>query len=297
MSDDVIIRELVGWGLDESSYRPRFLATSPAVLRATAIAGERTGYMQRDPILDAQPVGGFRALSEVLDRADLCLSMHGLRWTVAVVDLRCLVAFQRRLQFDDSLPRPSIPLAGDWAGLTALTFGPPRVPNCELSLASPHRAIVGSSDPNLQIRFSASSPVPALELDAGSPFLEVAEYQNRWFLRDGYHRAYFLLQANITQVPAVVIHARTPAELGNTHPWFFSNDILFGPQPPRVTDFIEPDLVAEYRRPRLYRTFQVTIEESFAPIVPQGRRPQGLQHTRMRSNRLGRPTPLPGSNK
>lgn len=269
MSDDVIIRELVGWGLDKSSYRPRFLATSPAVTRAAVIAGQRPDYTQSDPILHPQPTDASSALSEIIHRPDLYIEMHGLQWTVGIVDLRCLIAFQRRLLFDGTYPRPTIPLANDWPGLTALTFGPPITPSCNVSLPSHNCAILRSSNPNLQLRFSASSPVPALQLHAGSPFFEVTEYQNRWFLRDGYHRAYFLLQANITHVPAVVIRARTLAELGSAHPWFFSNDILFGPQPPRVTDFIEPGLIAEYKRPRLYKTFQVTIEESLEPIVPE----------------------------
>lgn len=296
MIDDVIIRELVGWGLDESPYHPEFLAGSQPVMRAAAIAGQRPDYTQCDPILHPQPIDASRALSEVIHRADLHIEMQSLQWAIGIVDLRCLIAFQRRLLFDDSHSRPIIPLANDWDGLTALTFGPPITPTCNVSLTNHNRAILRSSNPNLQLRFSASSPVPALRLHAGSPFFEVAEYQNRWFLRDGYHRAYFLLQANVTQVPAVVIHARTLAELGPTHPWFFSNDTLFGPQPPLVTDFIEPDLVTEYRRPRLYKTFQITIEESLEPIFPEDLTSREFQlQVETRPTQPRRPTLVPSS--
>jgi hypothetical protein len=269
MTEDVAVRELVGWDLDESPYRPKLAAISQTVIRAAAIAGQRPHYMQHDPILHPPPIDAAMALSEVIHRPDLHAEMHGLQWTIGIVDLRCLVAFQRRLLLDDTHPQPTIPLANDWPALTALTFGPPATPTCNVLLTNNNHATLQSPNPNLQLRFTASSTAPTLQLHTGSPFFEVAEYQNRWFLRDGYHRAYYLLQANITHVPAVVIHATTLTELGPIHPWFFPNDVLFGPQPPRVTDFLEPDLTVEYKRPRLYKTLRVTIEESLEPIFQQ----------------------------
>jgi hypothetical protein len=95
----------------------------------------------------------------------------------------------------------------------------------------------------------------------------VAQYRDRWFLRDGYHRAYDLLRANIFRVPAVIVYARTLDELGATQPWFFNEETLFSATPPRVLDFLDDALVLEYSRPLLVKTVSVTIEESLAPLA------------------------------
>ena len=115
--------------------------------------------------------------------------------------------------------------------------------------------------------FDASSPIA---IHAGSPFFEVAQYRERWFLRDGYHRAYSLLRAGVFRLPAVIVQARTLEELGATRPWFFPEEVLFSPTPPRVTDFLDDELVLEYDRIPLIKTLRVTVEEAFVPAVSSG---------------------------
>jgi hypothetical protein len=94
----------------------------------------------------------------------------------------------------------------------------------------------------------------------------VAEFRRRWFLRDGYHRAYRLLRAGVHHVPVVVIRARTMDELGATQSWFFDEEQLFSPCPPRVMDFLSDDLVLRYQRQRFRKTIRIIIEESLQPI-------------------------------
>ena len=86
---------------------------------------------------------------------------------------------------------------------------------------------------------------------AGSPFFEVALYRDRWFLRDGYHRAYALLKAGIFKLPAVIVQARTRAELGAVQPWFFSEEtLLFVLSTARhLADFLNDALTLDYDRP------------------------------------------------
>jgi hypothetical protein len=129
--------------------------------------------------------------------------------------------------------------------------------------------VLTSNDPNLQLRPSADPSAPFL-VHAGSPFFEVAQYRGRWFLRDGYHRAYRLLRAGVVQVPAIIVRARSLDELGATRPWFFREEILLSPKPPRVLDFLDDALVLQYERPPLIKTFRVTIEESLEPAHPSG---------------------------
>ena len=105
----------------------------------------------------------------------------------------------------------------------------------------------------------------ALVPNCGSPFIEVACYLGRWFLRDGYHRAYRLLRHNITTIPAIVIQAHSIAQLGAVKPWFFDEPTIFSDTPPLVTDFLNDRLTLQYTRPSLIKTIRVTIETSMEP--------------------------------
>ncbi len=105
-----------------------------------------------------------------------------------------------------------------------------------------------------------------LSLYGGSPFFEVAGFRGRWFLRDGYHRAYHLLQAGVDCVPAVVIYARSMEELGATAPWFFNEEQLFSDRPPQVTDFLDDTMILHYERTALRKVIRIRIEESLEPF-------------------------------
>jgi hypothetical protein len=193
--------------------------------------------------------------------------MKGLDWSIGIVDLRLLIAFQRRLIFDDHFSHAESLAGDDWPALVALAFGPP-IPITYHKLASNDSELVlQSENPNLQIRASDKHDHEPFRLHGGSPFFEVAEYSGRWFLRDGYHRAFRLMRAGVMHCPAIIVRARTLAELGASQPWFFSEGTLFSSHPPRVTDFLDHELTIEYSRPRLSKTLRITIQESIEPAT------------------------------
>ncbi len=188
---------------------------------------------------------------------------------LGVVDLRRVLAFQRSLGFTAALKTRPIPRQDDWSQLISLALGLQRGTEYRLAL---NKSDIGeldftlhSSNPDLQLRLSlngGSGSESPLVLHGGSPFFEVAEFRGRWFLRDGYHRAYRLLRAGVHQMPAVVIRARSLEELGATDPWFFSEDVLFSERPPRVVDFLDESLVLRYERTALRKVIRIRIEES-----------------------------------
>jgi hypothetical protein len=198
---------------------------------------------------------------------------EGLEWTLGVVDLRCLLAFQRRLIFDDVHYTSTIVEQNNWTQLVSIALGSRR--STEYSVAHSRdvddgfEIMLHSSNPDLQLRLNPETN-GALHrpffLYGGSPFLEVAELGGRWFLRDGYHRAYRLLQAGVHCVPAVVIRAQTIGQLGATNPWFFGEEQLFSERPPRVMDFIDESIVLRYERTALRKVIRIRIEESLQPL-------------------------------
>ncbi len=267
LSTYVSVRELIGWDLDENEFRPASAVQSGRIEAARAIITSRPCFQLANPVGDDTPVSVAALLKDQLLREDLHRELEGLDWSLGVVDFRHLLAFQRRLIFDPEYPQPAAPASAAWPALTALAFGPPVSTAFTMLSSTSAKLVVQSANPNMQLRPAATGTPGLFEFHGGSPFFEVAEYRGRWFLRDGYHRAEYMLRSGITQVPAVVIRARTLAELGPIGPWFFPEQILFGPHPPYVSDFLDDKLNQEYIRPRMLKTLHVTIEESFGPAA------------------------------
>jgi hypothetical protein len=270
---NVTVRELVAWGLDESSYRPecvaRELTARHGVLLARVVSEREYPHDRRDNARadHGAPFRGCQLdpstlvvemLAEQAGREDLHAEMAGLEWSTGVVDLRGLIAFQRRLIFDEAFVQEAVPAQADWGALVELAFG--RGVTVEYDLvAGDGEWVLTSANPNMQLRAGADAP---FEVYGGSPLFEVAEYRGRWFLRDGYHRAYRLLRAGVYCCPAVIVRAKTLKELGPVQPWFFAEEVLFGDRPPCVVDFLSDELTMEYTRPRLLKTLRVRMEES-----------------------------------
>jgi hypothetical protein len=270
----VDVHELIAWGLDEYPFRSAMPDFNPKILarrveRAHEVLANREHHVYRDASLATEQERIQALLTLALQRDDLQKEYEGFAWTLGVVDLRRLLAFQRRLIFDSARQPLEVITQDDWPSLISLAIGTRR--NTEYCLKHNKCATdsldicLHSSNPDLQLRLDPERGEAGLlpfTLYGGSPFLEVAELRGRWFLRDGYHRAYNLLQVGVHQVPAVVISARNIGELGATEPWFFCEEQLFSDRPPRVIDFLDEDLVLKYKRVPLRKVIRVRIEES-----------------------------------
>jgi hypothetical protein len=273
---DVMVRELAAWGLDECEYR----SVTPGLesLRAKCARAEMQlatrGEFQATIALMLEMTKAISPILATYDRRrDLDLEMAGLDWMLGVVDLRRLLAFQRRLVLDPAVQAGVVPAQDDWVSLANVGLPPRRRVEYRVQAECDGYSLL-SENPNLQWRLSpvagdnASSP---LQVHSGSPFFEVAEFRGRWFLRDGYHRAYGLLKANVRYAVAVVIRARSLEEVGATRGWFFDEEVLFCSRPPRVSDFLEDALTVQYDRPRLMKRLRVRVEETLRPAYELSR--------------------------
>jgi hypothetical protein len=277
-ASNVDVRELIGWGFDEYPFRSAMTDFSPEALtnrakRASEMLAQRDCHADSDALLAEETKSIQHLLALASQRDDLQREYEELDWTLAVVDLRRLLAFQRRLILDPARKPLELLDQDDWPRLISLAIGTKR--STEHHLVHNRCTIDGldvnlySSNPDLQFRLDpkkSGTGFPFLSLHGGSPFFEVAKLRGRWFLRDGYHRAYNLLQAGVHRVPAVVIFARTIRELGATEPWFYGEEQLFSDRPPRVTDFLDEELTLSYERTPLRKVIRVRIEESLEPF-------------------------------
>jgi len=255
----MLVRELAAWGLDQDEYRPAVYRGNPDCSRD--LLNSRIPFETESALVERGDRGLRELFAEQETRSDLRAEMAGLDWFLGVVDLRRLLAFQRRIVFDSEAQEPPMPAADRWYDLVGLCFGPPKHVVCD-AVRSDSSVLLRSTNPNLQFRITNDRSIPIV-VYSGSPFFEVAHYRNRWFLRDGYHRAFRCLRAGVFSVPAVIVRARTLEQTGAVHRWFFPEEVLFSPVPPCVVDFLDDAFVIEYYRPPLIKTLRITIEESY----------------------------------
>ncbi len=279
MKQTVTIRELIAWDLDVYPWRDQICDAAMLEQRTAEatehILSDKPNHSDLDAaaLLAAETRKHEALLQPQRLRPELHAEMRGLDWSLGVVDLRRLIAFQRRLILDPKMPPPRVPQQEDWAALCSLAFDGRRslahrvLPTA--SFADGYEIQLHAENPDLRVTLAqqvAGDSLP-LTLTGGSPFFEVAEFRGRWFLRDGYHRAYRMLRAGVTMGFAVIVHARTLEELGAVEPFFFGEETLFSARPPRVTDFLEERLVLTYERPRMRKRITVRIEESLEPVT------------------------------
>jgi hypothetical protein len=218
------IRELAAWGVDGPVDRG---SLSPEQLKSAVCHAQRT-LKQRKPHRAESPISAqqSRHLANLLATRKNAVAdsgeFDGLAWKLAIVDLRKLIAFQRRVGFAVE-DHPQLEHGATWKQL--------------LDLALPVHA------------------------PSRSPYIEVASYGDRWFLRDGYHRSFRLLKQGISLVPAVVMYAETLAEMGAVGSQFFAEEILFSKRPPMVTDFLVHEMVLRYLRPHRDTVVQGSSEK------------------------------------
>ena len=273
-SSNVDVHELIAWGLDEYPYRDAAMdlgreGLAKKVERGQNKLAERECGANCPALLAEQTEAINYLLDECRQRPDLHAEYEGLDWTLGIVDLRRLLAFQRRLVFRARQHTSPTLQQDDWPQLISFTVGPQRsTEHCFVRNWSSKGDLdisLHASNPDLEVRLSQNTgpgfQLP-LSLYGGSPCFEVAELRGRWFLRDGYHRAYRLLQAGVHRIPAIVIYTRTIDELGATEPWFFSEEQLFSERPPHVTDFLDENLVLRYERTALRKVIRIRVEKS-----------------------------------
>src|SRR5271163_115927 len=124
----VNVRELIAWGLDADPYRDAGTGLGQKEL-ARQVEQAQRGLTHREhystcPALLANEAEGIEHLfTAPALRDDLQEEYEGLKWTLGVVDLRRLLAFQRRLVFSPAQHSSPTPQQDDWPGLVSLAAG------------------------------------------------------------------------------------------------------------------------------------------------------------------------------
>ena len=227
------IRELAAWGFDHPVDRGLFAEEQlrNAACDARRRLAERKRHVAHSTISTEETCKHAALLAARKDTVAASGEFDGLVWELAIVDLRKLIAFQRRTGF----PR--------------------------------HDSVSIQPGEGTRELFDLALPIHSL---SKNPYIEVASYRNRWFLRDGYHRSYRLLKQDVHLVPCVVVYAESLSQMGAVGSRFFSQKVLFSQQPPMVTDFMDQELTLCYYRALPQQVTSLTEQQPQEPVAAGG---------------------------
>ena len=176
-------------------------------------------------------------------------------WEPAVVDLGRVVAFQPSVFIDNAEERASGIDADDLAAVAAISLPLPSRVALPAQFDEAKQAwILVSPNPNLRIVGNFGG-----ELNSGvtgfgfvvrvmPSFLQVVEFNGRYLLRDGYHRAFGLLKRGIADVPAFVRTVDRFEQLGVSSE-MLPQQAYLGDNPPTMLDYLDDEVSADVRLP------------------------------------------------
>src|ERR1700751_4228415 len=122
--------ELVAWDFDEYKSRPETIDSERPV-KARQLVVQRQLDHSSSALCEEETQRLRDTLNRQQSRLDLHAEMMGLDWSLGVVDLRRLLAFQRRLSFNATLPAITVPPQSDWDRLIEIAFAFPNPVTCD----------------------------------------------------------------------------------------------------------------------------------------------------------------------
>lgn len=174
-----------------------------------------------------------------------------------MVDLRRLIAAQPTILAEEAANRVRGLVANDILRIAAITIPLHTTTTMQVIFDQNKNAFIFSSpNPNLRVAGKFGGEVaPGVQgfgfvVDIASSFMQVAGIGGRYFLRDGYHRAYGLLEAGINFAPALVREYNTLEEI-QLPAGLLPQSAYLGPRPPLLVDYLDDTVATDTHLPVL----------------------------------------------
>ncbi len=218
-----------------------------------AVAGRTPGLDQTN--IRTAPPPELNAHLEALHQSAAGAQLFNEGWQVCVADLSRVCAAQPHINTGRSTQRVEGLHADDLASLANVSL-PISTPVALPVAFDPAKNtwIFSSPNPNLRVlgRFNGQAQpgqnIFGFAVGVSASFLSVALYQNRYLLRDGYHRAFGFLSRGINLVPAFVREFATYEELA-LPPGMLPQEAFLGERPPTLRDYLDENVSAEIQVP------------------------------------------------
>jgi hypothetical protein len=207
--------------------------------------------------------------------------LFGANFSLREVELERLIAFQRYIDSEHSTELAAKMASDDKFVLDCclplefrqnlqVTFDQ-AIPGVTFSSVSPKLQLaglqlVGLGGPEVTIGGQrVAQPGVLFAIGTQPNYLQVARYKNRYFLKNGYHRAYAALLSNRKHIPAVVSEFEDFAGVGSLNPGFFSKELLLSDAPPLLPDFLNDEIAVDVRLKPMRKIIRVRVDEFLAP--------------------------------
>ncbi len=106
----------------------------------------------------------------------------------------------------------------------------------------------------------------------GVPFVLVAKFQDRYFLKNGYHRVYMLRKNGVKHAACTLIEGENYEDTGAARPGFFLPNLLLSDRPPTFASFFSDRIAPEIRMQSQTKIIRVKVDEFSLPLSSQLRR-------------------------
>jgi hypothetical protein len=187
---------------------------------------------------------------------------------VAMAELDEVYAIQPTIYIDHAAERASQVDANDVLSLAALTLPVPGAASFPAQFDPVRNMwVLLSPNPNLRISGRFAAPAQAgivtfgFAVEIAASFVQVARYQGRYFLRDGYHRAFGLMLRGIARVPVFIKEFQRFEEM-MLPAGLLPQDAYLGPRPPVLADYLNDEVSATVSLPAIQKMIAIPGLES-----------------------------------
>ncbi|GAC1600363.1 MAG: hypothetical protein NVS3B29_00720 [Candidatus Saccharimonadales bacterium] len=278
-------RVLFGWLTPQEAVPMLLSGADDDPMKAEARHAEMVAEVSKREKYTSAPTlvkeAGRWDLKALAGRPDIVAAFQGSSWRLAAIDLSKVLAFQKTVRLpglDERITEaakspqalrelclpsehPETPITWapdtDGKGYTLSSFNP----NFRVFEVIPGTATVPTAPGQPQVNRNA------IFVTYGAPpsYLQVAVYKDRYFLRDGYHRAVALMRAGITEVPCVLITAGSLKQVFTAAGNFVTEDVMMGDKPPFIRDFVNDKVSAEGDLIEFRRIIRIRGDEFIVP--------------------------------
>jgi hypothetical protein len=249
-----LTRALIGW-IDPRQIDSLFAGPDLPALRQAA-ARARTAVQARAPSIEQADVLGplpEDAREYVTEWMGANLSADDAAWRGEMADLRYVFAAQPFVFADQIRERVSDLDENDAVSLASFALsGRQSVAVSGQYDCTKNAYVFASSNPNLQVMGNWNGQAEGhaifgFAVGLMTSFMNVAVYQGRVFLCDGYHRALGLLQRGLYRVPVMVRDCIGFEDMGFPQ-GMLPQDAYLGDRPPRLPDYLDDDVAVSVNR-------------------------------------------------
>jgi len=259
-------RAATGWMRPDDAHQalqlgaPTTMTTTERIISTArhardAVAARPEGVSQDELITPLPDVlaGHVRALHA----SPAAVGMFSEGWQVALVDLTRVCAIQPVIYTDRTFEGTQLLDPDDLPAIAGITLPLTQGDPLPVQFDNIRKAwIVTSTNMNLRITGHAGplaagpgGSILGFGVFAGPSFMQVAGRNGRYFLRDGYHRAIWLLDRGITTVPAFVRQFPGVEDLVPDPRPLLPQDSYYGARPPVLPDYLDDSVSAPVQAP------------------------------------------------